>query len=220
MALATFTFAGVLIGTDTVTAVERFIDSLNVERSLASLIDPGALPAVASVAAVASTVNEGNGGTTAVTFTVTLSKAATSTETVTWTAAVREQCGQCRGFLRRVERHRHLCRRADTKTVTVYLNGDTTFESAETFALTLSARILGSDARTAAATVTIANDDAQTTPYIFNGTSRSEVITGTNFIDQISGGGGNDTLRGNAGNDVLIGAAGNDILDGGTGADR
>ncbi len=221
VALATFTFAGVLIGTDTVTAVERFIDSLNVERSLASLIDPGALPAVASVAAVASTVNEGNGGTTAVTFTVTLSKAATSTETVTWTAAgTGSNAANAADFSGALSGTVTFAAGQTAKTVTVYLNGDTTFESAETFALTLSGASSGLTLGTAAATVTIANDDAQTTPYIFNGTSRSEVITGTNFIDQISGGGGNDTLRGNAGNDVLIGAAGNDILDGGTGADR
>ncbi len=221
VALATFTFAGVLIGTDTVTAVERFIDSLNVERSLASLIDPNLLPAVASIAADASTVSEGSGATTAVTFTVTLSKAATATETLAWTAAgTGSNAANAADFSGNLTGTLTFAAGETTKTVTVYLNGDTTFESAETFALTLSAASSGLSLGTASATVTISNDDAQSTPYILNGTSRSEVLTGTDFIDQISGGGGNDTLRGNAGNDILFGAAGNDIMDGGTGADQ
>ncbi|KQW31884.1 hypothetical protein ASE36_06635 [Rhizobium sp. Root274] len=221
VALATFTFMGTLIGADTITAVERFIDSMNVERTLASLLDPSLLPAVASVAAGASTVTEGTGSTTAVTFTITLSKAATATESLTWTAAgTGTNAANASDFSGALTGTVSFAAGETTKTVTVYLNGDTTFESAETFALALSAASSGLKLGTASATVTIANDDAQATPYILNGTSRSEVLTGTDFIDQISGGGGNDTLRGNAGNDILFGAAGNDILDGGAGADQ
>jgi serralysin len=221
VALATFTFMGTLIGTDTITAVERFIDSLNVERSLASLLDPSLLPAVASVAADAAQVTEGTSTTTAVTFTITLSKAATAAETLTWTAAgtgsnaanTADFSGDRTGTVTFAEGE-------TTKTVTVYLNGDADFERTETFALTLSGASSGLTIGTASATVSISNDDAQSIPIALNGTSRSEVLTGTDYMDQISGGGGNDTLRGGAANDILIGAKGNDILDGGTGDDQ
>lgn len=221
VALATFTFAGVLIGTDTVTAVERFIDSLNVERTLASLLDPSLLPAVASVAAGSSTVGEGTGGTTAVTFTVTLSKAATATESLTWAAAgTGSNAANASDFSGAVTGTVTFAAGETTKTVTVYVNGDSTFETAETFALSLSGVSSGLSLGTASATVTISNDDISMTPTVLNGTKRSEVLTGTDGIDQISGGGGNDTLRGGGGNDILIGGAGNDTLDGGTGSDQ
>jgi serralysin len=221
VALATFTFMGTLIGTDTITAVERFIDSLNVERTLESLLDPGLLPAVASVAADASQVAEGTGSTRAVTFTITLSKAATATQTLTWTAAgTGSNAANASDFSGALTGTVSFAAGEATKTVTVYLNGDTTFESAETFALTLSGASSGLKLGTASATVAISNDDVPSTPLVLNGTSRSEVLIGTDYRDQISGGGGNDTLRGGASADILIGANGHDILDGGTGEDK
>ncbi|MDH4439852.1 MAG: M10 family metallopeptidase [Rhizobium sp.] len=220
VALATFTFAGILIGTDTVTAVERFIDSLNVERSLASLIDPSLVPPVASVTAGAATIAEGTGGTTAVTFTIALSKAATSAQSLTWTAAgTGSNAANAADFSGALTGIVTFAAGETTKTVTVYLNGDSTVESAETFALSLSGASSGLTLGTASSTVTITNDDVQTVPTVINGTSRSETLTGTNGMDRISGGGGNDTLRGAGGNDTLIGADGNDVLDGGAGSD-
>jgi serralysin len=220
VALATFTFMGVLIGTDTVTAVERFIDSLNVERTLESLLDPSVLPAVASVAADAAQVTEGTDISTAVTFTITLSKAATATETLTWTAAgTGSNAANASDFISDRTGTVTFAEGETTKTVTVYLNGDADFELTETFALTLSGASSGLTLGTASATVSISNDDVPSTPLVLNGTSRSEVLTGTDYMDQISGGGGNDTLRGGASDDILIGANGNDILDGGTGVD-
>jgi serralysin len=221
VALATFTFMGVLIGTDTITAVERFVDSLNVERTFASLLDPALLPAVASVAADAGQVAEGTDTATAVTFTITLSKAATAEETLTWTAAgTGSNAANASDFSGGLTGTVSFAAGETTKTVTVYLNGDATFESAETFALTLSGASSGLTLGTASATVAISNDDVPSTPLVLNGTSRSEVLTGTDYMDQISGGGGNDTLRGGASADILIGANGHDILDGGTGDDQ
>ncbi|WP_161596933.1 M10 family metallopeptidase [Rhizobium glycinendophyticum] len=221
VALATFTFMGTLIGTDTITAVESFIDSLNVERTLASLLDPSYLPAVASVAADSPQVTEGTDTTTAVTFTITLSKAATAQETLTWTAAgIGSNAASAADFNGDRTGTVTFAAGETSATVTVYLNGDSDFELGETFALTLSGASSGLTLGTASATVTIANDDVQTSPLLLSGTARSEVLTGTDFIDQISGGGGNDTLRGGASDDFLIGASGNDILDGGTGADN
>ncbi len=221
VATATFTFMGILIGTDTVTAVERFIDSLNVERSFESLIDPNMLPALASVAADTVQVNEGSVGQTAVTFTVSLSKAAVSEESLTWrVAGTGSNAANAQDFAGAQTGTVTFAAGETTKTITVYVAADTVFEANETFALTLSAPSLGLSLATASANVTIANDDAQVTPFVMQGGRNADSLTGTDAMERIDGGAGNDTLRGGGGNDILIGGAGNDFLDGGTGADR
>lgn len=223
VATATFTFMGALIGTDTVTAIERFIDSLNVERSFESLIDPDLLPALVSIAADSAEVTEGSSGAgdTAIAFTVSLSKAAISDETVSWrvggtgTYAANSQdfAGSQTGTLT-------FAAGETSKTITVYIAGDTVFERDETFALTLFSPSPGLTLATASATTVIANDDVQLTPILMRGGKAHDSMVGSEAIEQIDGGIGNDTLRGAGGNDILIGGAGNDTLDGGTGADR
>ncbi len=221
VATATFSFMGLLIGSDTVTAVERFIDSLNVERSLESLIDPDLLPALVSVAADQVQVDEGSTEPTAVTFTVSLSKAAVSDESVSWSiAGTGSTAANAQDFAGSQTGTLTFAAGESSKTITVYLAADTVFERNETFALTLSSPSLGLSLATAAATVTIANDDAQLTPILMRGGNANDTLVGSEFMEQIDGGAGNDTLRGSAGNDILIGAAGNDMLDGGTGNDR
>ncbi|MDQ0420022.1 serralysin [Peteryoungia aggregata LMG 23059] len=221
VASATFTFMGVLIGTDTITAVERFVDSLNVERSLESLLDPDLLPALASVAADASSVTEGSGDQTAVTFTVTLSKAALSDETLSWrVAGTGSSAANVQDFSGAQSGTVSFAAGETTKTITVYLAADTAFEANETFALTLSAPSLGLSLATASAAVTIVNDDVQLTPIVMRGGVSSDTLVGTDAMEHLDGGNGNDTLRGGGGNDILVGGAGNDLLDGGTGNDR
>ncbi len=221
VATATFTFMGLLIGTDTVTAVERFIDALNVERSLESLLDPDLLPALVSVSADAAEVTEGTGEPTAVTFTVSLSKAALSEETLTWrVAGTGSSAANAQDFAGAQSGTVSFAAGETSKTITVYLAADTTFEARETFALTLSAPSLGLSLATASATVSIVNDDAQLTPIVKRGGRSADTLTGSDAMEHLDGGNGNDTLRGHGGNDTLIGGAGHDLLDGGTGNDR
>lgn len=221
IATATFTFMGVLIGTDTITAVERFIDSLNVERTAMSFLDPSLLPPVASVEADLSEVLEGTGSPTAVTFTISLSKAASSSETIAWqVAGTGSSAANALDF--DGDRSGTVTFEAGelTKTVTVYVAGDSDFELEERFALSISSPTRSVTIGTASVTVAILNDDVQLIPILLQGTSRSETLVGTDNMDRIVGGGGHDILRGNGGRDILIGGAGNDVLDGGADADH
>ncbi|WP_054156230.1 M10 family metallopeptidase [Rhizobium sp. AAP43] len=216
VATATFTFMGALIGRDTIFAVERFIDSMNVERSVASLIDPSYLPAQVSVATAQAQVQEGTGTTTAVTFTVSLSKAAAAGETVSWqVAGTGTNAASSSDFSGPMSGTVTFAAGETSKLVTIYVAADSTFEGNETFKLTLSAPSSGLVLDAATAVVTVVNDDAQTTPVLLRGTARADALSGGEMMDRIEGGKGNDTLSGNAGNDILVGEAGNDVLYGG-----
>lgn len=216
VATATFTFMGALIGRDTIFAVERFIDSMNVERSAASLIDPAYLPPVASVAAVQTQVQEGTGAPTSVTFTVSLSKAATLTETISWkVAGAGTNAASSADFAGAVTGIVGFAAGETTKTITILVAADSLFEANESFALTLSGPSSGLVLGTASAVVTLVNDDVQTTPILLSGTTRADTLAGTELMDRIEGGNGDDVLNGNAGQDILYGGAGNDRLNGG-----
>ena len=107
------------------------------------------------------TVAEGNSGTTNAAFTVTLSKAATSTVTVGYatangTATAGSDFTAASGTLT-------FAPGVTTQTVNVGVTGDTTVESTETFAVTLT-NPAGATLGTATATGTITNDDVATTP--------------------------------------------------------
>ncbi len=221
VATATFTFMGLVIGTDSVTAVERFIDSLNVERSFESLLDSNLLPALVSVSADTIEVTEGSGEPTAVTFTVSLSKAALSDETLTWrVAGTGSSAANAQDFAGAQSGTVAFAAGEISKTITIYLAPDTAFELKENFALTLSSPSLGLSLATASATVSIVNDDVQLTPIVKRGGQSADTLAGTDAMEHLDGGNGNDTLRGAGGNDTLIGGAGHDMLDGGAGADR
>lgn len=220
VATATFSFMGALIGRDTIFAVERFIDSMNVERTAASLIDPAYLPPVASVAAVQPVVQEGTGAPTSVTFTVSLSKAATLTETISWkVAGTGTNAASSTDFSGALSGTISFAAGETTKTITVWVAADSLFEANETFALTLSAPSGGLVLGTASSVVTLVNDDAQTSPILLSGTARADTLTGTELMDRIEGGNGDDVLNGNAGQDILYGGAGNDRLNGGADSD-
>ena len=104
-------------------------------------------------------VIEGNSGTTPLTFTVTLSAAATSTVTVNYataagTAASGSDFVAQSGVL-------SFAPGETSKTVVVGIVGDTAFESNETFSVGLSGASGNATIQTASATGTITNDDAQ-----------------------------------------------------------
>jgi len=119
-----------------------------------------------------------------------------------------------------------------SKTITVWVMGETVLEGDESFVVTLSNASPGYVIRTATAAGTIRTDDGP-------GTVRSDVsstlgegranlvltgaadITGQgNGLDnQLIGNPGDNLLLGGAGNDTLLGGSGNDVLDGGSGLD-
>ena len=103
-----------------------------------------------------TTVLEGSAGTTAMTFTVTLSHAATSTVTVDYatsdgSATASQDYAAASGTLT-------FAPGETTKTITLDVTGDSQYENAEELFLTLS-HATGADLARAAATGTILNDD-------------------------------------------------------------
>jgi hypothetical protein len=106
-------------------------------------------------------VAEGNSGTSTASFTVTLSAAATAAVTVNYatadgTAAAGTDYVSATGTL-------SFAVGETTKSIAVTVNGDTTVEPGETFALNLSAAS-GATIATASATGTITNDDVAPPP--------------------------------------------------------
>lgn len=173
--------------------------------------------------------NEGNSGTTAFNFTVTLSAASASTVTVNYatldgSASPPSDYTSTSGTLTFLPGE-------TSKTITVNVNGDTTSESNETFTVNLSSptnAFMGDSQGLG----TIVNDDAappppptlcpgyeSTTGNHIVGTAGNDIIYGTSGNDIICGLGGDDVIYGQDGNDTIIGGDGNDVLRGGTGRD-
>jgi Ca2+-binding RTX toxin-like protein len=109
-------------------------------------------------------------------------------------------------------------------TLTINVLGDSLFEPAEGFTVTLSTTNPNLTIATASATALIGNDD----PLTITGTAGRDTLIGTDDLelllglgdnDVLDGGGGTDTLDGGAGNDTLLASAGADVLNGGTGSD-
>lgn len=204
-------------GTDTVKGVEKFRFS-DQTVDVANLLDGGGVvrPSV-SISADAASKSEGNSATTSFTFTVSLSAVAAAAETLTWTVAGSgANAADAADFSGALTGTISFAAGDTSKTITVHVAGDSLYETNEGFTITLSGLSSGLTAGTLSATVTIANDDPQTT---FIGTSNADTLTGNNTDDTLTGLGGNDTLAGNAGNDRLDGGAGGDTMRGGTGND-
>ena len=122
-------------------------------------------------------VAEGNTGTTALTFTVTLSNA--STQTVTVTADTTDGTATAGTDYTALTGQTVTFAPGETsKTITVNVTGDTTFEADETFTLALSAPTNGTLGKAATATGTITNDDTAPVLSIAN-VSLPEGNTGT-----------------------------------------
>jgi hypothetical protein len=117
--------------------------------------DDGAVPSSLSIADVA--VTEGNSGTTAANFVVTLSPAASSTVTVNYATAN----GTATAGSDYVAQSGTLTFTAGqtSKTIAVLVNGDTTVEPNETFVVNLTSAA-GASIADAQATGTITNDDS------------------------------------------------------------
>jgi Ca2+-binding RTX toxin-like protein len=162
----------------------------------------GVLPPELAISPVAAELPEGDDGVTRFAFRVTRSGDLTGESTLRWTVDPDDAnasdfvgTGLPSGLLGfavgQVE-----------ATITVEVAGDTTPESDERFAVTLSDP---TDARvtTATAQATIRNDDLPPA-VVLTGTAASEVLQGGPDDETLIGGGGNDTLIGGAGNDTLV----------------
>ena len=164
-----------------------------------------------AVSILAGTVsaNEGNSGSTPFTFTVKLASTSGTAQTVDYAVsgtgsaptASSDFTGATAGTVT-------FNAGETTKTITIMVAGDTTVESNETFAVTLSHTSSGLTLGTSSATATILNDDVAL-----------HQITGNNSNNRLNGTTGNDLIMGLGGNDTLVGGKGNDVLNGGTGND-
>ncbi len=203
-------------GTDTLSGIETIADGMGVAMAASSFM---AEPApVFSVAADAASVQEGNSGSTAYSFTVSLAAASARTQTVNWALAYGIGAGQANAadFTGTRSGSVTFAPGETSKTVSVSVLGDTTVEADERFTLQLT------DVRTAVpaaqAAGLIANDDIAV--LRLTGTAFANILTGGESGDTISGLGGNDTIAGRGGADLIIGGTGFDKMTGGEGADR
>jgi serralysin len=224
-ATMTFTFTG-SGWTDTIVNVENFTDSLNVSRTASQLFGaptpppPVAATTAVSVAALAASVAEGNGGSAqpnVLQYSVTLAAAASATHIVSWalaggTATAADFTSQTSGTLT-------FAAGEITKTITLTILGDTLIEAHETARIVLSNPSAGLSLGSASATATITNDDLAVSGTTLTGTSAKNTLIGTAAADILYGLGGNDTLYGRDGNDRLDGGTGKDKMYGELGDD-
>ena len=210
-----------LDGVDTLRNVEtlRFSASSGTPQTVAVSDLQPAVVTVASVATAAQ--NEGtalNSGAT-YTFTLSLSRALTTAQSLTWTVlGTGVSAVSASDFASNTlpTGTVNFAAGETTKTVDVTVLADAQLEANETFTLALS-NLSGQITTTGAAAsaqATVTNDDTGIV-----GTAGADTLTGDASANVIDGLDHNDTLSGAAGNDSLVGGAGNDSLDGGLGDD-
>lgn len=173
-------------------------------------------------------VAEGNSGTKVVSFFVTRT-GGTAACSVSWstadgTATAGSDYVAASGTV-------NFAAGVNVQLVSITINGDTTFEAAETMFVNLFSPSAGLTITDAQGSGLIDNDDASlftsgndvVTLTVANGTWRAlagaDTVTGSGGTDTIHGDAGDDTLNGAGGEDVLIGGSGHDTLNGGDGGD-
>jgi serralysin len=207
----TFTVVSAAEGTDTVTGVESFQFS-DGTRNSTSLINT---PIGVSIAATTSAAFEGQSGSSAFVFTISLASAATSAQTVNFTVAgTGVNAAASDDFTSSLLGSVAFAVGELTKTITVLVKGDISFEQNETFSVTLSNPTSGLTLTNTSASATIVNDDGLN----LLGTIGHDSLVGSIEADTIQGLAGNDVLDGGAGTDSLFGGDGNDNLSGGSAA--
>lgn len=214
-----FTIASAAEGTDTVTGVEYFTFN-GVAKTAAELMSASVPRSAVSIAANTASVTEGNSGTAAITFTVSLDGASDTEQTVHYIVAGNgTAAANSADFSSALLGDVVFAAGETTKTITVLVAGDTVLEQNETFAVTLSNATSGLYVATGSATGMILNDEALPVFNTINGTNRNNTLNGTSSSDAIFGFAGKDTLNGGLGSDFLNGGTGNDTLTGGGDAD-
>jgi Ca2+-binding RTX toxin-like protein len=181
----------------------------------------------ANFATTSNSVVEGSTGVTLITYTVTLSAAATQAVSISY--ATQLSSAQASDFTGGIAPSGSILFAAGerSKTFTIAINADQVAEANESYIVSLTSATSGVNLGTARSiTTTIVNDDtgapaptgtAGNDNYV--GTANADVYNGLAGNDTISGLAGNDTLRGDIGNDIIDGGAGDDIIDGGAGTD-
>ena len=221
-ATGTFTVSGGSDGMDSVTGVEsfKFADGTKTAAQIQALASTGTPPSTvtASITPVSTSLAEGNSGLTDFAFTVTLSAASASSETIHYTVAgTGINAANISDFSGLLSGDIVFAAGTTTQVIHVSVAGDLIVELNETFGVTLSAPSSGIVLGTAVATATILNDDTATSPPV--GTANADNLVGTAGNDTINGLAGNDRIDGAGGNDVIRGGSGVDIVTGGSGAD-
>ncbi|MEO1211656.1 MAG: Calx-beta domain-containing protein, partial [Cyanobacteria bacterium J06638_20] len=163
-------------------------------------------------------VAEGDAGTTAARFTVSLSN--TSTQTVSVDFAVSNDTATSGSDYTATSGTLTIAPGDTTATLTVNILGDIQPETNETFVVTLR-NPTNAVLRDAEGIGTIRDDDRPTSgDDNLTGTNGRDVIFALAGNDIVRGRGGGDRLAGDNGNDQLFGDGGNDRLIGGNGNDR
>jgi len=156
---------GMTIGTASATGT-----ILNDDKSVASIVATDAVKA------------EGNSGTTAFTFTVTLDQAAVSGQTIDWSVSGSgSNPANAADFAGGILPSGTVTFAAGetSKTITVLVSGDTTVEPDNGFTVTLSSPSAGLTIGTASATGTILNDDSPTVSIAAADAVKAEGNSGT-----------------------------------------
>ncbi len=160
--LQSWSFNNSATGTDVLKNIEFFSFSDGIKS--ASQLGGGTPTPVTSIASISSTsgtLAEGNSGSTIFSFTISLDKASTTAQTVKWTAAGNgSAAASATDFTGALTGTATIAAGQTSVKVTVQVVGDTTVESDETFAVTLSTPSTGLTLGTASVTATIRNDDA------------------------------------------------------------
>ncbi|WP_334164455.1 Calx-beta domain-containing protein, partial [Phenylobacterium sp.] len=154
-------------------------------------------------------LDEGNSGATAFSFTLVRTGTTTDASTVDWSVAGSgADPADAADFAAGVLPSGTVTFAAGetSKTIVVNVAGDTTVENAEAFTVTLSGPSAGTTLGTASATGTIANDDTGSPPPAGSG----QVYTSPGPGSTVTAGAGDDTINASQGADVLTGGAGAD----------
>lgn len=204
-------------GTDTITNAEFFVDGAGVRKTSADL-----LPSF-SIAADSASVSEGDSGTTAISFTVSLSAATATDQSVGWAADFGrgEDQAAADDFTGPLAGTAVIKAGSTTASVVLSIVGDTAMEYHEAFSVMLSNPSSNLSIATASAAATIDNDDFITMVdvplYVLS--FGDDTWIGSEEAERIFGRSGNDILSGAGGNDRIIGGTGQDTLTGGSGVD-
>jgi microcystin-dependent protein len=188
-------------------------------QALGTITNDDALPVAGSVSIADVVITEGDAGTKLATFTLTRTGGTAafdvSFSTANGTATAGSDYVAAAGTA-------SFAAGVNTATVSVIINGDTTFESNETFFVNLASPTNGATLTDAQALGTITNDDAISNGNaggILNGTSGNDFVDAQGGNDIINTGAGNDTILAGAGRDTVNAGSGNDTITGGAGRD-
>ena len=160
--LDSWTFSNLASGTDLIKNIELF-NFTDGAKTLSQLtgISPASTAPVVSIASTAAPLTEGNSGSSAFDFTISLNKVSTTAQTVTWTlAGTGTSAAAANDFASALTGIATIAAGQTSTTIQVLVAGDTTVETNETFAVTLSGPSAGMTLGTASSTATIHNDDS------------------------------------------------------------